>query len=62
MGFFWMQRGGGRWTHNGVLDGICTRLTIDPATRTGVVVLTNGRCAEADARINAIEAAAFAAL
>ena len=64
-GFFWAKRsvdGRALWGHDGMLDGICTQLDIDPATGDGVVVLTNGRCAEARVHIDAIETATFAAL
>ncbi|MEO8700059.1 MAG: serine hydrolase [Kofleriaceae bacterium] len=62
VGFFWHHSGGSRWGHNGKIDGVSTRLTIDPERHTGVVVLTNGRWEEADPEITKIENAAFAQL
>jgi hypothetical protein len=38
-----------------VMSGVCARLTIDPVTRDGVVILTNGNCTYANAHINEIE-------
>ena len=41
--------------------GICTQVSIDPLAHTGVVVFTNGRCLEAETRINEIQTAAYEA-
>ena len=61
-GFYWHQAGS-RWMHRGEFTGgICTQVSIDPLAHTGVVVFTNGRCLEAETRINEIQTAAYEAL
>jgi CubicO group peptidase (beta-lactamase class C family) len=43
------------WGHGGIMAGVCTRLSIDPVTRTGVAILTNGSCPRAGSDIDEIE-------
>ena len=68
MGFFWGPwsnplSGRAVWAQGGVLAGVCNRLDIDPATRTGLVILTNGPCTAGNSNsINAVENAVLQAL
>ncbi len=61
-GFYWHRRSlwtvptrSEFWNHDGSIEGVCTRMDIDPIRKDGVVILTNGKCDQAYAHIDAIE-------
>jgi CubicO group peptidase (beta-lactamase class C family) len=58
-GFYWHRRSAAErpeiWNHDGSIEGVCTRMDIDPIKQDGFVILTNGPCDQAYPHIDAIE-------